>query len=235
MRKKKFLKNTGIDSLLVINFTEEFRNLNAAEFIENLIIPKLNPGHFVIGHDHKFGRDRKGNGDFLSELGSRYGFSVTVVPEVKHGDDTISSTIIRNSLLAGELDAANFYLDRNYTLSGSVVKGAGRGRMIGFPTANVIPLDENKLIPADGVYAVKVTVKNSRYSGILNIGRRPTFEENSEPVIEVHLFNFKEEIYSEILTLEFVSRIREERKFPDKEALIKQIESDIKETKKQIN
>jgi riboflavin kinase / FMN adenylyltransferase len=229
--KKEVLEKYGIDNLLVINFTEEFRNLNAEEFIEKLIIPKLNPAHFVIGHDHKFGRDRKGDGDFLSELGAKYGFSVRVVPEVKQDDVTISSTLIRNSLLNGNLEEANFYLDRNYTLTGNVVEGAGRGRLIGFPTANVIPSDENKLIPAEGVYAVKIHLNGSEYSGILNIGKRPTFEENNEPVIEAHLFNFKDEIYSETLTLEFIARIREEKKFSSKEALIEQINKDIEETK----
>lgn len=233
--KKEVLESFEIDMLMVINFTDEFRNLTAEEFIENFLIPRVNPAHIVIGHDHKFGKDRKGDGNFLESLGVKFGFKVTTVSEVKQDGNMISSTIIRHAISEGRIEKANFDLGRNYSLLGNVIKGAGRGRVIGFPTANIKPSDENKLIPAEGVYAIKFIVKNKSYNGVLNIGKRPTFETFSEPVIEAHLFDFNDDIYSEVVKLEFVARIREEKKFNNKEELVKQIINDIAKTKKILN
>lgn len=230
--KAKVLEIYGIENIVVVNFTEDFSQLNAKEFIENYLIQKLNPAHIVIGYDHKFGKDRKGDGEYLSNYGETHGFKVTTVPAVKINGETISSTKIRNALLEGDLRNTNFYLNRAYSIAGVVVPGAQRGRDLGFPTANVKPVDDNKLIPKDGVYVVKCSVEGNSYDGVLNIGTRPTFEDSVETVIEVHLFELNTDLYQKRINVEFLSRLRDEKKFSNKEDLIKQINTDIIKTKK---
>jgi riboflavin kinase/FMN adenylyltransferase len=221
--KVDVLSKFVIDALVVINFTEEFSRLTSEEFIVDCIIEKVGLSEFIIGHDHKFGKGRDGDETLLRTLSAKYGFKVTVVKPVLTGDLTISSTIVRNALLEGNIHLANNILGRNYSFSGSIVTGATRGRILGFPTANIKVDRADKLIPQTGVYAVECKVINRRVFGVMNIGFRPTFEDDGDLVIEVHLFNFDNDIYDEKIEVKLVERIRDEKKFESKEELIYQI------------
>ncbi len=226
--KKEILEAGGIDNLAVINFTEEFSKLTSEEFIEKYVVEKIGAAKMVIGYDHKFGKDRLGNVNKLREIGNAYGFEVIDVAPVTVETEIVSSTAIRNALAEGNIDKANFFLGRNYSLSGTVVIGAQRGRLLGFPTAN-IKLDEpGKSIPMKGVYFVSCRVENENHFGIMNIGYRPTFEHKHELVLEVHILNFSRDIYGKEFKVSFLKRLREEKKFESKDALVHQIETDKK-------
>ncbi len=226
--KIELLTEFGIDYLVVINFTREFAEQSSEEFIKNYLIDKLSLKHFVIGHDHKFGKDRLGNEAKLREYGKKYGFSVSAVEAVYLDNTLISSTNIRKLLNEGKLNEANKLLGRNYKFTGKVVSGSTRGKLLGFPTANISTENKYKMIPLKGVYAVKCQLKEDIIYGVMNIGTRPTFEEDGKLVIEVHLFDFNNDIYGEELHIELVRRIRDEVKFNSKEELIYQIEKDKK-------
>ncbi|MFH2029535.1 MAG: bifunctional riboflavin kinase/FAD synthetase [Bacteroidota bacterium] len=227
--KVEIAEKSGIDELLVLDFTPEFAQQSYKEFIENILVNKVGFKHIIIGHDHKFGKDRFGNEEKLSELGEKFGFTVKVESEVLFNNEVISSTKIRNYLLQGNLSDAGKFLGRNYIFAGIVVKGERRGRILGFPTANIEVSYKNKLIPKIGVYAVKCTIENEIVLGVMNIGVRPTFGKHGDLVIEVHLFNFSSDIYGADIRVEFLKRLRDEKKFESKEELIYQIERDKKE------
>ncbi len=229
--KIEIFKSLNIDNLMVINFTKEFSELTSVQFIEKFICDKIGASHVIIGHDHKFGKDREGDENALREMGRKFGFEVTRIPPMKEDGVVISSTLIRNLLLDGKVEEANKYLGRNYCLSGKVVQGAGRGIVLGFPTANIQPESKQKLIPANGVYAVSVKVENKVYFGVMNIGFRPTFNQTPHPITEVHILDFNKKIYGENIKIEFVKRLRDEKKFGDKKELIHQIEDDVKNAK----
>jgi riboflavin kinase/FMN adenylyltransferase len=180
----------------------------------------------VIGHDHKFGKDRLGDVVKLSQVGEIYNFDVTDVAAESLNGEIISSTKIRNSLFEGDVERANLFLNRNYSLSGKIVLGAQRGRTLGFPTANVMLDEHRKAVPKNGVYIVKCRLDDEMHLGIMNIGYRPTFENKHELVLEVHILNFNRDIYGISIKVEFLKRLRDEVKFESKEALIHQIETD---------
>ncbi len=232
--KKEVLKNIGIENLMVINFTKEFSQLTSEEFIKKYLVEKIGASRMVIGHDHKFGKDRLGDEKKLREIGKIYNLEVTAVPPEMLDGDIISSTKIRNALFAGDIEKAGLLLGRNYTLAGIIVKGMQRGRLLGFPTANIQPDDEKKAIPMNGVYIVKCLLENETHFGIMNIGFRPTFENKHELVSEVHILNFDRDIYGKYFKVEFLKRLRNEKKFESKEALIHQIEADKKAAQKFI-
>ncbi len=233
--KKKLLEKTGIDNLVLINFTKEFSEQTSEQFIKNYIVDKFGAAHMIVGHDHKFGKDRNGNEDKLRELGKLHNFYVTSVPGENINGEIISSTIIRNALAEGNIEKANLLLGRNYSFSGVVVEGAKRGRTLGFPTANIRLDDERKSVPKRGVYIVSCELGNEHHYGIMNIGMRPTFENKKELVIEVHILNFNKDIYGEHIKTDFLKRMRDERKFESKEELIHQIEEDKKQAVGFIN
>lgn len=224
--KKKFIYEYGVDEIYVIPFTLEFSQQSSEEFFRNIIIEEIGVCEIIIGYDHKFGKDRDGDEILVKKLGKQFNFAVTLVDEVKVGEKTINSTIIRKLLENGDVSAAKNFLGRNYSISGKVVMGDKRGRELGFPTANISIADGNKLIPGIGVYAVKAQLRNQIYNGIMNIGNRPTFSDSKEVIIEVHLFDLAEEFYGEDITISFVERIRLEQKFSSKEELIEQINID---------
>lgn len=230
--KKEILKSLGIDNFYLINFTKEFSRQTSEEFVKNYIIDQFDAKHLVVGHDHEFGKDRGGDEEALRTLGNKYGFDVTSVDAVKLDDDIISSSKIRTALQNGEIEKANSFLGRSYSLQGEVVTGAKRGRILGFPTANLSLSSSNKLIPQRGVYAVGCELNGDVLNGVMNIGYRPTFADTEELVSEVHLFNFDRDIYGETLKVKFMRRIRAEKKFASKEELITQIELDKKEAAK---
>ena len=233
--KVKLFEKIGIDNLMVIKFTKEFSGLSSKEFVRNYICNKIGANHIVVGYDHKFGKNRDGDENKLRELGKLMDFDVTKVDPITAGDTIISSTKIRNLLSEGDIALANKFLGRAYTLSGKVVNGAGRGRSLGFPTANIEVENIHKLIPGNGVYAVSVWSNKEKFAGIMNIGLRPTFNQTPNVIIEVHILNFDKDIYNKDLQIEFLRRLRAEKKFSSKDELIRQINIDKKNALKIVN
>jgi len=220
------LKAREVDLTIVIPFTYEFSRLTSVQFYRDVIVGKVGLASVVVGHDHMFGRDREAGFEALRDLGSQFGFeAASVDPVVVHGIMVNSSTI-RNALLAGDVETGNMLLGREYSLRGTVVTGDGRGASLGFPTANILPADGKKLIPAHGVYCVKVHLNRRLYVGMLNIGTRPTFTTAPERVIEVHVVEFNENLYGSDIEVRFLKRLRPEMKFTSKESLIDQLWKD---------
>ena len=232
--KKKLLEETGIDHLVVYPFSKELAGLQYEEFVKKILIDELNMKTLVVGHDHRFGKDRKGTFENIVELSKSYDFDVQRIDAFLIGEVDVSSTKVRNAFQEGKIEDANKYLGYRYSLTGEVTEGNRIGRSIDFPTANVVASDPTKLIPLEGVYAVYVHCRGKRYDGMLNIGNRPTVNKNADHrTIEAHLFNFDEDIYQENITIEFVKRIRDEQKFSSLDALKAQLHID-KETTKAI-
>jgi riboflavin kinase/FMN adenylyltransferase len=226
--KAVLLEALGVENLLIINFTKEFSRLTPDEFVDEIILKTIGAKEIVIGHDHHFGRGRGGNIDFLIDKGKEAGFKVTVIPEYKTDDVGINSSLIRKELRAGEIANVNKYLGRFYSFTGKVVKGDGRGKELGFPTANLKTENNDKLLPAIGIYAVELFIENQKHLGLLSIGRRPTFYEQGELVAEVYIFDFNENIYGKDVTLNVVERIRGEEKFSSADELIDRMNIDKK-------
>lgn len=228
--KKHLLSKTGIDHLIVVPFTKEFAELSACEFIEEYLVNKIKVNHLVIGYNHQFGKDRKAGFDFLNQCATQHGFSIEKLNAKLVENDAVSSTKIRNFLTSGDLEIANNYLGYEYFISGHVIEGNQIGRKIGFPTANIKIPEPYKQVPKDGVYAVRVKLNGDSYFGMLNIGSRPTIDpELKTKNIEVHILNFDQKIYNQTVTVVFVKRIRDEKKFNGLEDLARQLEKDKKE------
>lgn len=223
--KIELLRNEGIQNLIVIPFTIELSQLNSQEFIKQIIIDKIGTKTLVIGYDHRFGKNREGSFEHLKNYSIDYGFEVEEVSKQVIDEITVSSTKIRNALIEGKITIASKYLGRNYSISGSVIKGRQLGRTIGYPTANMLVNSEHKLIPCDGVYAVKVIVQNKTFGGMLNIGNNPTVEGKGRS-IEVNIFDFSEDIYNQSISIIFVNKLRGEEKFNGLDALKTQLEKD---------
>ena len=219
----EIFNKSSIDLVFVINFTFEFSRMPYDQFYSDYIYSKIGVDEVIVGHDHMFGRDREANIEKLKELGSRLGFKVDQIPPVIIDGELICSSKIRDILLRGDVSKAENFLGHPYSLNGKVVSGEGRGKIIGFPTANVEPTSEKKLVPAEGVYFVSVIIQNRKHYGMLNIGVRPTFQTSSYRVIEVNIFDFTSEIYDKEVTILFHQRIRSEKKFSTKEDLMQQL------------
>ncbi len=228
--KITLLSAHGIDHLVVIPFTDQFSKMSAREYVSRFLVGKFHPYKLIIGYDHRFGNDRMGNFELLEEMGPDNGFSVYEIPEHVVNSLTVSSTNIRKALLAGKLEEANKYLGYPYMLSGKVIHGDKRGRTLGFPTANLELTDGEKLIPANGVYAVMVQAgqQGTIHKGMMNIGVRPTVGGISR-MIEVNIFDFSEDLYGEPLSISLYHFIREEMKFSSLEELQNQIGKDKEE------
>lgn len=234
--KKHLLSKTGIDHLIVLPFTKEFAELTACEFIEEYLVKKINVKHLVVGYNHQFGKDRKAGYEFLNQCASQFGFSIEKLDPKSVNNDHVSSTKIREFLNNGELDIANKYLGYEYFISGNVVEGNQIGRKIGFPTANIKIPEPYKQVPRDGVYAVRVDLNGDSYNGMLNIGTRPTLElDIPTKNMEVHIFDFEQKIYNQTVTVSFVKRIRDEKKFNGLEELTAQLKKDKIEIKQLFN
>ncbi len=223
--KLTLFESLGLEQIVIIPFTREFAAKSAEEFVKEILLERLRVKEMVIGHDHHFGRNREGTFEKLEQLGRKYGFRVYQVPPLEIDGQVVSSSAIRQLIVEGNMKMANKFLGRNYTLSGTVVHGDGRGKQIGFPTANLEVTDHDKLIPARGVYAVDVMLDSQFYRGMMNIGVRPTFDHDSL-TLEVHLFNFNASIYGKTLAVKFKKYIRPEKKFSGIEALRKQLQQD---------
>lgn len=228
--KLPLLEATGLDALVILPFNRELSEMEAEDFVTEVLVETLGVRVLVLGHDHGFGRGRRGRPDLLRDMAPRGGFELEVVEAVRRNGDPITSTFIRSVLAAGDVREAERLLGRAYGLDGLVVKGDGRGRELGFPTANLAPRSWEKCIPGNGVYAVEAVVRGERYQGVCNIGVRPTFSAQVQTV-EAHILDFSEEIYGEFVELRFLHRLREEQQFVSPQALQQQIESDIRQAR----
>lgn len=224
--RREILEELGIDTMVVIPFDRDFSLLSSEEFVRDVIYKKIGVSEFVIGYDHQFGKDREGTIETIEEQGKKLGFDAYVVSKREVGAKTVSSTAIRNAIsVEGEVKQAAEFLQRPYRLNGMVIHGDKRGKKIGFPTANIKPEDARKIIPKDGVYAVNVRSEGNWYGGMMNIGTRPTFE-GKERTLEVHLFDFQEDIYGKEIQVRFIKRIRDEQKFSGIDEIKAQLEKD---------
>ena len=219
------LENAGVDHLIIHPFSREFSRLTSVEFVRDVLVNKIGTSCLVIGYNHHFGRNREGSFEHLKEYCPLYGFEVEEICAEDVHEVSVSSTKIRNALKKGDIKTAKSYLNYDFSLKGIVVKGNHLGHQIGFPTANVKVLDSYKLIPANGVYGVRVKYKEYIYKGMLNIGTRPTVG-GTEKTIEVHIIDFEHDLYGEELTIFMDSWIREEQKFEHLDALKFQLEQD---------
>ena len=210
--KIRLLEKYGIDHLIIYPFTKEFSRLTSVEFVRNILVNSIQTKRLVIGYNHHFGRNREGSFEHLKEFGPVYGFDVEEIPAKDIDHIEISSTKIRQALQAGEVEVAATYLGHTYSVSGKVVQGKQLGRTIGYPTANILMEDKYKLIPADGVYAVKVELNGVMYQGMLNVGNNPTIEGKGRS-LEVNIFDFDQNIYGDEATIYFIERLRDEVKF----------------------
>lgn len=219
----------GLDATLVIPFTREFSRIEAEAFVDQVLVRTLGAREVVVGFNHTFGSGARGTAALLRDLGARGGFVTHVLPPLQVNGLTVSSSAIREALRDGEVELARAFLGRPYAVTGTVRRGAGRGRTLGFPTANLKP--DRPLVLAAGVYAARVRWDGRRADAVVNIGYRPTFEE-AQYWIEAYLFDFSGDLYDRALTLEFLCRIRAEMKFPGVEALKSQVQADMEEARR---
>jgi riboflavin kinase/FMN adenylyltransferase len=229
--KIKLIEKCGIDITICIPFTLEFAQIEAEDFVSKILLDKFNAKWIIVGYDYRFGKNRRGDREMLKKLADVYGFKVTLVRAYKKRGKILSSTAVRNALMEGNIKEANLFLGRAYHIDGEVIKGAGRGSSIlGYPTANILPKQE--IIPKEGVYVVKVTIKEGlTFKGVANIGRNPTFG-NTNLSYEVHILNFKEDLLGKIIRVHFIERLRDEKKFTSSEELKNTIAQDIEFARK---
>lgn len=223
--KVDILNKYNLDYFLIKEFTIEFSRLTALEFVRDILVNKLNVKHIIVGYDHHFGRNRDASIIQLKEFGELYNFEITEIKPKKVNNNSVSSTKIRNLLLDGNLELANKYLDSYFSLTGLVIKGMGRGKNLGFPTANIKINDEYKLIPRNGVYIVKSLIDSIIYFGMMNIGENPTFDDKNKS-IEIHFFELDYNIYDKKIKINILNRIRNEKKFKSPEFLMEQLKID---------
>ena len=225
--KSKLLEKSGIENLVIHPFNESFSRLTAEEFVHSILVNQFHIQKIIIGHDHRFGRNRTANIDNLIAFGAEYGFEVEQISAQEIQDVSVSSTKIRKALLDGNMSLANEYLGYAYFLTGEVVKGKQLGRTIGFPTANIQIKEDYKLIPKNGVYAVKTFIGQKEVFGMMNIGFNPTVN-GQKQTIEVNLFDFDADIYGEKLEISLLKYLREEQKFGSVDLLKEQLNQDKK-------
>lgn len=228
-QKLRLIKEAGIDVIICLPFTKEFASIPARDFVKNILVDKIGVRYVVVGYDYAFGRNREGNIESLKKMADEFGFKVEVVGPVSIDGFVVSSTMIRKLVQEGRLREAKKLLGRNYQVTGIVVKGRNRGaRLLGYPTANLKLIDE--LTPKMGVYAVRVHFNGKVYNGVANIGLNPTFG-NGAFSVETHILGFNGDILGKEIRLEFIERLRDEKKFRNPEELSEQIKKDIERAK----
>ncbi len=234
--KSELLKNNGIDCLVVIPFNEEYSKLSAKEFLQKIIVEKFHPSDIVVGYDHHFGFQRQGNAEFLKQYSKLYNYNFHIVEPVSIDDMIVSSSQIRNYITSKQIEHAKNMLGRPFEISGRVKRGKGRGSILSYPTANIIPLNDNQIIPSNGAYCVTIEFDGRNYKGMCNIGYRPTFENNANTsIIEVNIFSEEEQnIYESDIIVKFHNFVRDEIKFNSSENLIEQLHKDKTFCKKQL-
>lgn len=234
--KYELLLEAGVENIVVVPFTQEFAEQSAKDYIKNFLVDKFAPHTIIIGYDHRFGKERAGDYHMLEAAGKQFGFAVKEIPEKVLEDVTISSTKIRNALLQGNIEEAESFLGYPYFFEGTVIEGNKLGRTIGYPTANIGNIAEEKLIPHNAVYAVKVQLAEEDISlnGMMNIGVRPTIGGSSRH-IEVNIFDFDKDIYGAEIKITIIKKIRDEIKFASLEDLKKQLKQDASEALKHLS
>lgn len=226
--KLQTLAENGLENVIILPFSKEFAQLSALDFVQTVLYKSLKAKKIIIGYDHQFGNDRKGNIDFLIAHANDFNYDVIEIPAEEINEVNVSSTKIRTALQDGSVEIANAFLNKPFELSGTVIKGDQLGRTIGFPTANLDLKDNTKLIPANGVYAVKVQLQNEEkpYFGMMNIGYRPTVSLAQKQSIEIYLFDFQADLYEAHLKVSLYKRIRQEEKFVNLATLKSQLSKD---------
>lgn len=222
------LETLGLQNVLIIKFTKEFSQQSPEDFIKKYLADGIGLKEVVIGYDHHFGKGRDGNIELMQQAGKKFGFDVSVVSGCTVDDTIISSTKIRKLIAAGQVVMAAKMLGRPYSFDGVVIHGDDRGKKLGFPTANLNPVDLHKILPAIGIYAVECIIDGVKNYGLLNVGKRPTFHQSGEVIPEVYLFDFDKNIYDKTVTVKVIEKIRDEKKFNSAEELIHQIKKDEK-------
>lgn len=223
--KAQLLEDFGIDNLIVHPFSVEFSRLTAEEFVKDILVDTLKICKIIIGHDHRFGRNRTATTTDLVRMGEQYGFEVEQITALEINETSVSSTKIRNALFEGNVDMANQYLGYPYFINGTVTTGKQLGRTIGYPTANIEVPETYKLIPAQGVYAVSAKLNGATVLGMMNIGTRPTVNGTNQ-TIEVNFFDFNKDIYGLDLQVNIYHRLRSEQKFENLDSLRMQLATD---------
>ena len=223
--KKELLKKTGLDHLIIHPFTKQFSRLTALEYVRDILVNKLKAKKVIIGYDHRFGRNRTADINDLKEFGNTYGFTVEEISAQELDKVTVSSTKIRKALEAGDISTANEYLDYQFMISGTVVEGKAIGRTMDYPTANLNPTEDYKLIPKNGVYVVEATINNKQVFGITSIGTNPTVG-GTKKTIETHFLDFDQNLYNQHLQIKFITHIRDEETFDGVETLKEAIKQD---------
>lgn len=232
--KINLLEKTGLDNLIIHPFDNNFSKIRAKEFVEEILVKKLKIKEIIIGYDHKFGKDREASVEDLKKFGKDYMFTVKEIPAQEIDSIAISSTKIRDAILNGEIEKCNKFLGRNFILTGKVVYGEGLGKKIDFPTANIEIKETYKIIPKNGVYLVKTKINSNTYFGMMNIGIRPTVGGRNKS-LEIHFFNFKDNIYGKNVSIEIIKKIRDEEKFSSIDQLKIQLKKDEQFCLKLIN
>jgi riboflavin kinase/FMN adenylyltransferase len=225
----ELLRKTGLDALVVHEFTEDFAEKTALDFVKNVLVDHLKISNLIIGYDHRFGKNREGNFDQLTEYGKTFGFKVNKISQQEIDHITISSTKIREAIELGNIEEANRYLGYYFMLTGEIVKGKNLGEKIGFPTANLFIEETYKLLPKTGSYIVKSEIENQTVYGMMNIGYNPTVK-GKKQTIEIHFFNFNKDLYGKKIQIDVLKFLREEQKFASVEDLKNQLEIDKKKS-----
>ena len=226
--KCNLLDNLGLQNLVIQAFNKQFSEMEAEDFVKDILVDRFNVQKIIVGYDHRFGKNRSANFDDLVGFGKKHGFDVAQISAAQSNEISISSTKIRNAISNNDLDISRNYLGYDYFFSAKVIKGNQIGRTLGFPTANLKIDEVHKLLPKSGVFAVEIQFGNSIFNGIMNIGNRPTIEGKNQTV-EVHIFDFEQDIYDKTLKIIFKSFIRNEQKFESLDALQIQLEQDKRE------
>lgn len=230
-QKLELIASCGIDATIVVPFSREFSHISAREFVEDILVDKLGIKAIVVGYDYRFGHSREGDIDFLRQMGAEHGFSVDTVSGVRMNDTVVSSTVIRQRIIQGNIREANEFLGRPFEVSGTVITGKKRGAGLGFPTANIwMPRQAS---PRTGVYVVEAVIEGKTYGGAANLGYNPTFGD-SDFCLEVHIFDFNRNIYGKPITVRFLDRLRDEKRFSGPDELIEQIRKDVLEARKTL-
>jgi len=234
-KKENLLKSYGIDCVLYLNFNNEMAQMNPRDFIEEIIIGKVNARELIVGHDTHFGKDRGGDHKLLHDIADEKDLNIEIFPPYKISNRIVSSSIIRDFVREGSMEQVSNFLGRSYSISGIVKVGHKIGRGLGFPTINICPTDSNKLIPALGVYLCEVLVGKDHYYGLTNVGYSPTLKNTGILEVETHIIDFNGDLYGREVEIFFNRKLREELLFKTKEALIKKINGDLLEARKFFN
>lgn len=231
-QKLDLIIKAGIHHVVVAPFTKEFSQLSAEQYIRDFLVKKFQPHSIVIGYDHHFGHDRKGDINLLKEQAAEYGYKVFEIPAQLIDEAAVSSTKIRKALAEGRIGDAGHMLGRNYTISGTVIEGNKLGRTIGYPTANIRHSEPEQILPAIGIYAVYAKWQDKSFKGMLSIGHNPTVTDDKSIKTEVNIFDFDKEIYGDMLEIAFIARLRDEQKFDSLDALTEQLHKDKEDSLK---